>query len=130
MVMKFELLPNEINIFYSFDQLNNRFSDLIRILPLHLSCHDVRKSVFDYFCKKIFLIPELKINLSDDNLCTSIEDNYFVIEDIIYLQQLTINRFDGRFQFDDLIRLLKQISNLKSLIIYAKHNKDIVDGKI
>ncbi len=59
--MTLELLPNEIiiecfeylnafEIFDSFDQLNYRFSKLIRTVPLHLNFQHVRKQIFDHFC--------------------------------------------------------------------------------
>ncbi|UJR07503.1 hypothetical protein I4U23_011792 [Adineta vaga] len=62
--MKFECLPNEtlieffhylssVDIFYSFDQLNHRFSKLIRALRLHLDFRHVPKSIFDRFCQQI-----------------------------------------------------------------------------
>ena len=58
MKMKFELLPNEIfiecfqylntlDIFYSFDQLNYRFSILIRNIRLHLDFQEIKKSRFN-----------------------------------------------------------------------------------
>jgi hypothetical protein len=56
--MKFELLPNEIfvecfqylnapDIFHSFDQLNHRFSKLIRSNPLHLNFDNMNKLIFN-----------------------------------------------------------------------------------
>jgi hypothetical protein len=67
----FELLPNEIliecfeylnafEIFYSFDQLNYRFSKFIRTIPLYLNFQYVQKSTFDQFCLIIKSNPEVK----------------------------------------------------------------------
>jgi hypothetical protein len=53
-------------------------------------------------------------------------NNSFTGDYLVYLKQLTINDFIG--QFDDLIPLLKQTPNLKSLIIFAKNNRDMVDA--
>jgi hypothetical protein len=70
--MTFELLPNEIliecfeylnafDIFHSFDQLNNRFNNLIRQIPLSINFEEnVNKSIFDEFCTKMLLNPEIK----------------------------------------------------------------------
>jgi hypothetical protein len=60
-VMNLEFLPNEIlieyfeylnafDIFYSFDGLNDRFTQLIRTIPLYLNFQHVPKSIFDQFC--------------------------------------------------------------------------------
>lgn len=70
MLSKFESLTNEIlieclgylnafDIFHSFDELNDRFSNLICNVPLHLDFHDIQKSVSDQFCRKILVNPEL-----------------------------------------------------------------------
>lgn len=69
-MIKFESLPNEIlilcleflntlEIFYSFNDLNNRFNQLIRHIPLYLNFQYVRKSIFNQFCTEI---------LSDENI--------------------------------------------------------------
>jgi hypothetical protein len=53
--MKFEYFPNELliqcfeylnafDIFYSFDHLNSRFTNLIHNIPLHLNYENVIKS--------------------------------------------------------------------------------------
>jgi hypothetical protein len=60
--MKFELLPNEIliecfkyldalDIFYSFDQLNYRFNQLIRHISLYVNFQHVRKSMLPLISK-------------------------------------------------------------------------------
>ena len=106
-VMKFELLPNEIliecfeyfdafDIFHSFDQLNNRFNQLIRNIRLHINFQHVRKSIFDQFCTKMILNPQIKnqihsLYVSRDD-CDQIQ---------IFLSLFSINEFP----------------NLKSLII-------------
>jgi hypothetical protein len=66
--MNFELLPNEIlielfeylNIFYSFNELNYRFDQLIRNIPLVLNCQGVPRSVFEQFCMKMLSNPVIK----------------------------------------------------------------------
>lgn len=61
---KFEFLPNEIliecfeylnsfDIFYSFDQLNSRFNNLIHHIRLFIDTENVNKLIFDEFCTKI-----------------------------------------------------------------------------
>jgi len=70
-IMKFELLPNEMlmecfqylntfEIFYSFDQLNNRFDSVIYNIPLCIHFQDVNKLMFDQFCKKLLSNSEIK----------------------------------------------------------------------
>jgi hypothetical protein len=82
-VMKFELLPNEIlmqcfgylnamHIFHSFDQLNYRFNKLIRSIPLHLDFQNIHKLICDQFCKKLQSNKEIKnqiysLHLSNKN---------------------------------------------------------------
>ena len=57
--MKFELLPNEIiieclqylngpDIFYSFDQLNYRFSTLIRNISLHFDYQQLKRVTYNF----------------------------------------------------------------------------------
>jgi hypothetical protein len=78
-IMKFELLPNEIfiecfeyldtlDIFYSFDQLNNRLNKLIRNIPLHINCQHVRKAKFSQFCRQSSSSPQITQNISSLNL--------------------------------------------------------------
>jgi len=70
--MKFEFLPNEIfiecfqylnglDIFHSFNQLNNRFNQLIQNIPLHLDFENMNKTTFDRLCSKIFFNPNIKL---------------------------------------------------------------------
>ena len=79
-----ELLPNEILfecfkylngilIFHSFDQLNYRFNNLIRSIPLCLDFRNVYTLLFDQFCKKMMSDDEMKeqvysLYLSDTNI--------------------------------------------------------------
>ncbi len=70
-ITQFELLPNEIliecfeylnacDLFHSFDQLNDRFNHLIRHIRLYLNFENVNKSIFDEFCTKMLLNPQMK----------------------------------------------------------------------
>jgi hypothetical protein len=107
-VMKFELLPNEIliecfeylnapDIFHSFDQLNYRFSNLIRTIPLHLHFQHVRKSTVDQFCTKILSNPSIKrqiysLQLSNRNTCIPIDTflSIFSLDDFSHLRSLIV----------------------------------------
>jgi hypothetical protein len=84
-IMKFEFLPNEIliecfeylnafDIFHSFDQLNDRFNNLIRHVPLCVNFKDTNKSIFDEFCTKMIRNPEIKNQIYSLNLPN--EDEY------------------------------------------------------
>ncbi|CAF1305477.1 unnamed protein product [Adineta steineri] len=90
--MKFEFLPNEIlfqcfqylnapDVFYSFDQLNLRFFKLIRDTSLYLNFSQMKKSLFNHFCRIILLNSEIKqkiiyLQLSNDGTNGQIE--YFL----------------------------------------------------
>jgi hypothetical protein len=71
LMMKFELLPNEIliecfeylnafQIFHSFNQLNNRFNKLIENVPLDLNFEYIQKFLIDQFSKKILSNEQIK----------------------------------------------------------------------
>ncbi|CAF1464876.1 unnamed protein product [Rotaria sordida] len=108
-LMKFEFLPNEmlmecfkylnaLDIFYSFDLLNYRFSRLIRNIPLHVDFQCIRKSFFDKFCIKMLLNPEIKnqiysLHLSDKDTCGQINAflSFFSFNEFSNLQSLTLN---------------------------------------
>src|SRR5579871_1093229 len=86
--MKFELLPNEIllecfeylnifDIFHAFDQLNYRFSKLLRNIPIHLNFQNIRKTQFFRFCQEKLSNSEIKqqiysIRLSNKDTCGQI----------------------------------------------------------
>jgi hypothetical protein len=107
-IMNFELLPNEIfiecfdylnapEIFYSFDQLNYRFSKLIRTIPLHLNCEYTSKSIFDQFGTKMLSTPEIKtqirsLHLLNYNTCISIQAflSFFSLDEFSHLRSLTV----------------------------------------
>jgi len=115
MVTKFEVLPNEILIqcfeylnapylFHSFDQLNHRFNDLIRHIPLCINLkEDLGKSILDNFCIKMLLNSKIKdqvyslnLPLSEDNdpagrLRTNTFLSFFPLEDFTSLQKFRAN---------------------------------------
>jgi hypothetical protein len=72
-ISSIELLPNEIlfecfkylngiDTFYSFDQLNSRFTQLIRSIPLYLDFQNMGKLLFDHFCTKILSNKKIRKN--------------------------------------------------------------------
>lgn len=103
--MKIELLPNEIlieclkylntfDIFHSFDQLNNRLNNLLRCLPLYINMDNVKKSMFDEFCTKMLLNPEIKnqvyrLKLLDDCQCliNNIFLSFFSLNEFVHLEK-------------------------------------------
>ena len=114
MVTKFEVLPNEIliqcfehlnalDLFYSFDQLNYRFNYIIRHIPLYVNLEgDINKSIFDQFCNKTLLNPQIKdevyaLNLpsfKDNNpegLRTKLFLSIFLLEEFVNVQKLKTN---------------------------------------
>ncbi|CAF0985946.1 unnamed protein product [Rotaria sp. Silwood1] len=133
-IMTFELLPNEIlikcfgylnaiDIFHSFDQLNSRFNKLIRIIPLYLSFENVRKRIFDQFCKKILLNSEIKnqiisLKLSNINTYGQIDGflSLFSLTEFSNLQSLVLNRVKIT-NLEKLQSILPLISKLDSFCL-------------
>jgi uncharacterized protein YhbP (UPF0306 family) len=134
-VMRFELLPNEIliecfeylnapDIFYSFDQLNYRFYKLIRTISLHLDCQYVRKSIFDQFCKKILSIPEIKaqirsIQLSNRNTCAAIKTflSFFSLNEFTDLRSMTLIevKINNVMQLKSMLPLIPELTCFRLL---------------
>ncbi|CAF0941400.1 unnamed protein product [Rotaria sordida] len=110
--MKFELLPNEIlllcfqylnilDIFCSFDQLNKRFSKLIRTIQFQLNFENVKKTIFDKFCIKMKLNPEIQkqiysLKLSNEDTCGQIDAflSIFSLNEFSSLQSLTLSEIE------------------------------------
>jgi hypothetical protein len=119
-IMKFEFLPNEIllecfqyfnafELFHSFDQLNNRFNQLIRHIPLCIDFQNINKSVFDEFCTKMLLNPTIKnqiysLYLPNDDRC------------------FQTNAFWSHFSFNEFPNLQTYISTI-SLLPNVINNK-------
>ena len=115
MVTKFEVLPNEILIqcfqylnapylFHSFDQLNHRFNDIIRHIPLCINLkEDLGKSILDNFCIKMLLNSKIKDQVYSLNL-PSLEDNDHA--------GLRTNRFLSFFPLEDFVNLRKFKANV------------------
>jgi hypothetical protein len=92
--MKFELLPNEVliecfeylnalHIFHSFDQLNYRFSTLIRSVPLYADFRNIHQRIIcDQFSMILLSDQETKkqiytLHLSNNDTCYSIQSFFF-----------------------------------------------------
>ncbi|CAF1308816.1 unnamed protein product [Rotaria sordida] len=106
--MKFELLPNEIfieifeflsifDIFYSFNQLNNYFNQLIRTIPLHVNFKNIQKSIFDRFCKFLLSNSDVKnqiytLVLSNKDTSDQIKTflSLFSLNEFLHLHSLTL----------------------------------------
>ncbi len=99
-MMKFEFLPNEIlllcfqylnilDIFHSFDQLNNRFSKLIRTIQFELNFENIQKTIFDKFCTKMKLNPEIQkqiysLKLSNEDTCGQIDAYFYLMNFLLF----------------------------------------------
>ena len=106
--MRFELLPNEIliecfeylnaiDIFYSFDQLNYRFNQLIRSILLHLDFQHTQRSTFDEFCMKMVSNEDIKkqiysLHLSNKDICYNIQPfvTLFSLDEFVQLRSLSL----------------------------------------
>jgi hypothetical protein len=144
MVMKYELLPNEIliecfeylnafEIFYSFDSLNYRFYKLIRNISLCLDFQYVRKTIFDQFCRTMKLEPNIKqqiysLNLSDKDTCGQIERflSFFSLDEFLHLRSLTLSATEEP-NVEKLKSMLPLMSQLRSFRICSLENKVLTD---
>ena len=106
--MKFECLPNEIivecfeyfngiDLFYGFNQLNNRFTQLIQSFPLYLNFENVDRLTFERLCSTIFFNPDIKLRivglkLSNAHANKQIETflRHFPLNRYPYLRSLTL----------------------------------------
>ncbi|CAF1150047.1 unnamed protein product [Rotaria sordida] len=127
--MHFEFLPNEIliecfqylnapDIFHSFDQLNSRFSKLLRNIPLHLNFQRFKTNLFYEFCQIILSNPEIKQNiislrLSNDGRCGQIKSflSLISLNEFIHLRSLSFIDFN-RHNTEQLLPILPFLSNL------------------
>jgi hypothetical protein len=132
-IMKFEYLPNEIliecfgylnalHIFYSFDQLNYRFNQLIRCIPLHLDFQNIpQKLICDEFWKKMLFDQEIKkqiysIHLSNKYTCTQSKWflSIFSLNEFVHLRSLTLTRVNKSY-FEKLKTTLPLMAKLSSI---------------
>ncbi|CAF1473546.1 unnamed protein product [Adineta ricciae] len=114
MITRLEFLPNEIliqcfeylnafYIFHAFDQLNHRLNRVIRGISLCIDMEeDIDKSVFDRFCIKMLLNPQMKNQVHSlslpshgsgrpKNLQTKTFLSFFSLEEFQNLQRFKIN---------------------------------------
>jgi hypothetical protein len=129
-VMKFEILPNEImikifqhfsafDLFNAFAELNFRFQQLIYNIPLSLDFQHINKIVFDQFCKRILLNPDMKSRIYSLQLSnawdTSGQINAFLslfsLEEFSELRSLTLIQPENN-EIDRIVSMLPTLSNL------------------
>ena len=123
MMMKFELLPNEvlclcfqyfdvIELLDAFDGLNQRFSQLIRRIPLYLNFELVRKSIFDNFCKQLLSDDQIRNQIYSSKL-----SNRQTLKEIeIFLSKFTLDQFH-RLQSLELDKINQQnVEQLNSIL--------------
>jgi len=111
MVTKFEVLPNEILIqcfeylnapylFYSFYQLNDRFNDLIRRIPLCINLkEDLAKSTFENFCTKISSNPGIKDQVYSLNLPLLKDNDPAGLRSKVFLSLFSLDGFSNLRNF-------------------------------
>lgn len=133
-----ELLPNEIlieclkclnafEIFYSFNQLNYRFSQLIRNIFLYLNFQNVEKNFFDQFCQILKFNSQLKkqiysLRLSNQNTCGQIDCflSFFSLNEFSHLRSLTLIHIEEN-NIDKLKLILPSMFRLHAFHLY--HSK-------
>ena len=133
--MKFEYLPNEIlfmcfeffdalELFHLFDNLNNRFNQLIRQIPLYVNFQSVRKSTFDQFCTKILLDENIKnqiysLHLSNKETTGQINvfSSWFSLVEFPHLQSLTLTevRKEDVEKLKSMVLLMSQLRHFRSI---------------
>lgn len=137
-IMKFELLPNEIlrdcfeylnifDIFYSFNHLNNHFNQLIQTIPLHLHFQSIQKCLFDKFCQLILLNPQIKnqiYSLTLSNQYTYGQINaflsFFSLIDFSHLQSLTLIQVKK----ENTVKLQTMLPLIPHLTSFHLHDSD------
>lgn len=122
-VMNFEILPNELliecfkylstfDIFYSFDQLNYRFNELIRNIPLNLDFRNISKMILDHHCMIISSNPEIKKQVYSLQLSNQL--TYYQI--YLFLQLFSLDEFSN-LRLLTLINVRKQnVPQLKLML--------------
>ena len=92
----FEYLDG-VHIFYSFDQLNYRFDNLIRNIPLYVDFQHVQTSKFHLICTKMFSDQETKkqihsLHLTNKDTCYPIQLYLSIVsfDEFIHLRSLTL----------------------------------------
>jgi hypothetical protein len=140
--MSFELIPNEIiiecfeyldifDIFHSFDQLNTRFSNLIRNILFHINFEDVRWTKFDKFCREMLSDAQIRqqiysLRLSNKNTCGQMKRflSYFSSNEFCHLRSLTLIQIEE----ENLIKLKSLLPSSSKLfsfhLISSKINED------
>ena len=134
-VMKFESLPNEIllkcfgyfhttDLFYSFDQLNYRFNELIETLPWYLDFQHVHKSLYDVLCQHLLINSEAQkqvcsLRLSNKDTPGQINDflSKFSLDQFPHLRSLIFIdlRENNIPQLQEIFPKLSQITTLRLL---------------
>ena len=114
-ITKLEFLPNEVliecleylnafEIVHAFDQLNHRLNSLICNIPLHIDFQNLRKSVFDQFCRTMMSNPGMK-------------NQVYSIKVSNEVQCFQCNQFLSYFAFNEFTRLRKVEAILPSLAL-------------
>ncbi|CAF1260329.1 unnamed protein product [Rotaria sp. Silwood1] len=143
--MKFELLPNEIfieiseflsifDIFYSFNQLNNHFNQLIRTIPLHVNFTNIQKSIFDRFCKFLLSNPDVKNQIysliltnkdTSDQIKTFL--SLFSLNEFLHLHSLTLIQVEENI-LQKLKLIIPLIPQLHSFHLFDSNDIHLTDS--
>ena len=125
----FEYL-NGVDIFYSFDQLNYGFNQLIRTIPLYLDFRNIDKLFFNQFCNKILSNKQIQKQIYSLNLLNKYIDNQirlflslFSFIEFPQLQSLSLTEVK-LYDVSQLKLMLPLISHLTSFSLF-----DTTDGK-
>ena len=132
----FENLPNEIlieclkyfngwDLFHAFDNLNARFSGLIRSIPLYLNFENVSNSNLQSFCVNIQNNPLIKqqvhsLYLSDEKTLQQAEIffSYFAPDEFSSLKSLVLTKVEsGKYIIDNITENLQLLPDLCCFVL-------------
>ena len=145
-VIRLELLPNEIlmecfgyldsmDIFYSFDQLNYRFNELIRNIPLYISLQYVETPTCIQFFRKMFFDDEIKsqvyaLHLSNKGICYQIRPflQLFSLHAFSNLRSLTLIHITKKnvSQLKAMLPLISQLSSFRIIHSMDENDKTVL----
>lgn len=134
-MMKFELLPNEIvleclvylngiDIYYAFHGLNNRFNDLIENISLNVNFHGVKNEIFNKFCRRILLYPSIRnkiisLHLSDAKGTRGQAQTFlsiFQLNEFCHIRSLTLINIIS-INIEEMKSIFECLSNLHHIVI-------------
>ena len=139
---KLEDLPNELflecfryftvwDFSHSFDHINQRFSTLVRSMPLHLSFENVTNSRMQHFLDEL-QTPSMKQNVHSLHLSygrsfrqTKIFMRHFSLDEFPSLKCLVLSRI-GSSDMSRMLAMLSTVPNIHSVIVTVDDDEEVL----